>query len=252
MTSLFDSTAFNDSLFFPMAVATPPPPWATDRYVEVPGATLHLRWHRSLQSAPTVLLFHGNGETVGDYDTTARTYARVGANLAVVDYRGYGQSTGQPTLRLLLGDAVAVYEAMVEATSALGVPLFVMGRSLGSACAAELYGRRPEHLRGLIWESGASDLLELVRRRGVATPQQLSDEDRATFDPLPKLGRGDRPFLALHGSEDDLIRPHEAEQALLAAGTEHKRLVYIPGRGHNDLSGAPLYWEALGSFLTGT
>ncbi len=92
MRSMFDDPEFNGRLFFPQRVESRCPPDAIDLRASVKGATLHLRWHHAVPDAPTVLLFHGNGETVADYDHAAPSYARHGMNLAVVDYRGYGRS----------------------------------------------------------------------------------------------------------------------------------------------------------------
>jgi pimeloyl-ACP methyl ester carboxylesterase len=245
MPSLFDSPAFNDSLFFPRADTTVPPAGASDHEVAVPGATLHLRWHRAAHALPTLLLFHGNGETVSDYDDAAPRYAAAGTNLAVVDFRGYGRSTGEPTLRNTIADAPLVLNALCALT---GTSVYVMGRSIGSVCAAEIYGHATPFL-GLVWESGLCDLRALVGRRGLVPPEHLADDDLAAFDPLPKLRRGSRPLLVLHGTRDEIIAPIEAQQVFDAAGTAHERLVYLPGRGHNDVSGAREYWDALAELV---
>ena len=94
----FDSEEFNERLFFPRPDVSACPAGAVDLRVPVSGATLHLRLHPSADARCTVLLFHGNGEVVADYDDYARSYARAGATLAVVDFRGYGASTGTSTL----------------------------------------------------------------------------------------------------------------------------------------------------------
>ena len=126
---------------------------------------------------------------------------------------------------------------------------------LGSACAAEIYGMRgrsPE-IAGVIFESGAVDLAALVRRRGLVVPLDFDPSERATFDPIPKLQRGRHPFLVIHGSNDVLISPNEAEQAFGAAGAlpSDKRLVIVPERGHNDVSWSTVYWTAIETFLQG-
>lgn len=241
MPSIFDSPEFNERLFFPRRDASPPPPDAQDRLLEVAGARLHLRWHRSLPQAPTVLLFHGNGEVVSDYDDSAELFAAAGANLAVVDYRGYGRSTGTPTLRGIIADAPLV----AEAVAAEAPDLIIMGRSLGSACAAELYSRAPRPVRAFIWESGFVDLAALISRRGLSPLAGLSASDLAAFDACAKLRRGHQPLLVLHGEQDSLIVPEEARRAFAEAGTTQKTLVWIPGHGHNDLSLAPEYWRAI-------
>lgn len=249
---MFDSREFNERLFFPRAEVTPCPTGAVDLEIPVPGARLHARIHPAAGARATVLLFHGNGEVVADYDHAAGRFAQAGASLAVVDYRGYGASTGVPTLRAAIGDAAVVLTAVsewLEARPPAERRLIVMGRSLGSACAAELYGARPASVRAFILESGSSDLGELVRRRGLPVPPELPPELRETFDPLPKLRRGDHPLLVLHGEDDEIIAKGEAERAFEAAGTTNKRLVLVPGHGHNDLSFAPVYWEAIGELV---
>jgi pimeloyl-ACP methyl ester carboxylesterase len=247
MTSLFDTRDFNERLFFPRADRSPPPDGAIELAVDVEGnATLHVRWHPGPAGAPTLLLFHGNGEVVSDYDRSAADFARAGVGLAVMDYRGYGRSTGTPTLRTTLADAVTVLE---HVRARVATPLIVMGRSLGSACAAELYGRLPDGVLGFVLESGSVDLVALVRRRGLVPPTRLDAPDRTTFDPVPKLGRGRAPLLVLHGDDDEVIDPAEAVRAHEAAGTALKQLVLVPGRGHNDISQSIVYWDALTTFV---
>jgi alpha-beta hydrolase superfamily lysophospholipase len=248
MDSLFDTPMFNARLFFPRGDESEPPARAEDLFVEVPGASLHLRWHRRLPAAPTVLLFHGNGEVVSDYDRSAVEFAAAGANLAVVDYRGYGASTGTPTLRSAIEDSAAVLAAIVAAGAA---PLFVMGRSLGAACAAELYRIAGAEVAGFIWESGFVELGGLIRRRGMVPPASLSDDDVDVFGAEGKLRAGRHPLLVLHGAEDDMIDPGEAQLAFDAAGAGagDKRLVLVSGRGHNDISASGDYWTALKDFI---
>ena len=241
--SIFDRDEFNDRLFFPRADASPPPEGATDRMIEVDGARLHVRLHPAPGAAGTLLLFHGNGEVVADYDDTAAGFARAGVALAVMDYRGYGRSTGRPTLRTLISDARRVAE--------LVRPRVVMGRSLGGVAAHELYARPIAGMAGVILESALFDLASLIQRRGLVPPASFTEEERATFEPATKLALGRLPLLVLHGERDDLIAPSEARSAHAAAGATEadKALVMVPRRGHNDLSGEDSYWRALAGFV---
>lgn len=241
MTSIFDLPEFNDSLFYPSPEVSPPPPGARDLTVEVDGAQLHVRCHAGPPGAPTLLLFHGNGEVVADYDDAAERFAGAGVALAVADYRGYGASTGEPTLRNSIEDARAVAEAVQ--------PAIVMGRSLGGAAAHELYAAPVATMRAVVLESAFSDVDAMIRRRGLVPPPRYTDAERATFDPLHKLGRGRLPLLILHGDRDQLVAPADALAALDAAGGISKELVLVPGHGHNDVSMSPVYWEALAAFV---
>jgi hypothetical protein len=247
MVSLFDSRAFNGRLFFPRRDPGGAPAGAIDREIAVPGARLHLRRHPNPGAVP-LLLFHGNGEIVADYDEVAERFAAAGAELSVVDYRGYGRSTGEPTLRTAITDARVVASAFA---AEIGGPFVVMGRSLGSAAAAELYGAPVAGMVGVVWESGFVDLEASALRRGLPMPPEIPSEDLAVFDPTPKLRRGRLPMLVLHGAEDDLIDPAEARAAFDACGAADKRLVLVPGHGHNDVGLAPVYWAEMAAFLGG-
>ena len=243
MGSPFDDAEFNRRLFYPRRDTSFPPEGAVDRLIAVPGARLHLRTHRAPGARTTILLFHGNGEVVADYDDVASLFADCGAALAVVDYRGYGQSDGEPTLKHLVEDGHAVVAALQEPS------IIVMGRSLGSAAAADLYRSPPPAVLGFIWESGFVDLDALVGRRGLGIEARLPDDLRRAFDPVPKLKAGHSPLLVIHGSDDDLIAPSEGRAAFDAAGTALKDLVYVPDRGHNDLGTSPIYWQAIAKFV---
>lgn len=245
MTSIFDRDDFTASLFFPRPDATPPGS-ATDLAVDVVGAELHVRCHPAPTARCALLLFHGNGEVVADYDGASGRFAACGAALAVADYRGYGKSTGAPTLRTLIADAPAVAAAVRDA---MGLPLVVMGRSLGGAAAHALYAQPIADMIGVVLESTFTDLRGLIARRGLRAPDAFTADETATFDPLPKLAAGRLPLLVLHGERDALIPVGEAATALATAGSAVKQLVTIPGHGHNDLSFADGYWAALAGFV---
>jgi len=244
MPAVFDSDEFNHSLFFPRADASEPPPGAEDRFVELGAVRVHVRCHGAATSRCTLLLFHGNGEVVADYDDAAERFAELGVALAVAEYRGYGASSGVPTLRDLIGDARPIAGAVP------GAPLIVMGRSLGSAAAHELFAHPVDGMAGVVLESAFYDLGGLVRRRGLTPPAAFTDDERATFEPAGKLRVGRLPLLVLHGARDTLIDPREAAAAHdTATAASDRRLVLVEGRGHNDHAGAETYWRALGAFI---
>lgn len=243
----FDQPEFSQRLFFPRRDQSPPPPGARDLMVAVSGASLHLRLHESPGAVACVLFFHGNGEVVSDYDDLAPRFAQMRADLAVVDYRGYGRSTGSPSLRLCLEDARPVACAVLAARTGHRLPLIVHGRSLGSACAAELARSSADLLAGVIFESGFTDLRSFAERRGVDT-DPLSEADLETFCPLRKLKTCARPLLVLHGAQDTLIPPADA-RAAYAHGGGARRLALIAGAGHNDILAHPACWDEIAAFV---
>ena len=205
---------------------------------------LQCRLHES-KTTVGLVLFPGNGEVASDYDELAGRFASIGASLAVMSHRGYGQSEGQPSLRRALQDAPIVLAAVAAEWPARR--LVVMGRSLGSAYAAELCRLAPARMAGVVIESGFSDLRGLIRRRGLEPPAALDEADVRDFGSPAKVASWPGPRLILHGVDDRLIPFSEA--LVLHAAAPGATLHPVAGRGHNDLMLATDYWQALGTFV---
>lgn len=250
--SVFDAAAFTARLFFPLDDDRPAPGGARDIMVPVArDVRLHVRVHPAPQARLAAVLFHGNGELVADYDVFAPRYQAAGVTLAVVDFRGYGRSEGFPSFRTVVRDAPVVVEELRPLLDCdeEPLPVVVVGRSLGSACAAEIARSRPVGVEGLVIESGFGDLEAFVARRGMRADGPLPEHDLEAFCPLRKLRNWSQPLLVLHGARDQLIDPREARLLFDAAATSKKHLVYVEHHGHNDLMQASAYWRALITFL---
>ncbi len=202
------------------------------------------------QQAPAILFFHGNGEIAADYDEISSLYTRLGLTLLVVDYRGYGTSDGQPTASHLLADAWQVFEGLSTVLTGQGAAparVYVMGRSLGSAAAIEVAQYAGDRLAGLIVESGFADTFALLARLGLRI--QGADEEQDGFGNAAKMARIQMPTLIIHGQNDVLIPATEGQELHRRSASGSKRLVLIPGAGHNDLLwvGRTAYSEAVRS-----
>ena len=99
------------SIFFPRSDQRPPPAGARDLSIEVDaGIDVAARFYVQDAANPTVLYFHGNGEVAADHDDIAPFYHAIGLNLFVAEFRGYGQSNGQPSYEALVEDAHPVVD----------------------------------------------------------------------------------------------------------------------------------------------
>jgi len=233
MSSIFDSREFNENLFFPRPDSLPPPEGAEDIYVEVEGNIhVHIRRYPSPMARYSLLFFHGNGEVVSDYDGLAGAFTALGGEFVVCDYRGYGKSEGFPSLRNTLKDAAVVYNHLKDQKKLLP-SVCVMGRSLGSAPAIELCSSFDE-ISCCVIESGYADPIPLVERRGLRVDKTTPEED-ALFNNSKKIANVKCPLLILHGEEDFLISPREAELNYKQAGAKVKILKVLEGVGHNDM-----------------
>lgn len=205
--------------------------------------------------APVILYFHGNGEIASDYDDIAPFYELAGVSLLVVDYRGYGWSTGLPKTTQMLPDAEKVLTAVPGILADHGFPpdtaLFVKGRSLGSAPAIYLAYAHADKLRGLIVESGYADAPSLFQRLGMIIPASLKDEPTLPLFNARKMASITLPLLVIHGENDTLIPVSNGKAIYESAASTDKILLTIPNAGHNDLlmTGTAKYFDAIRRFV---
>ena len=250
--SLLDDPTILQFVFYPRGDWTPPPPEATDHLVPVEeGISIFCRFYPVSRSAPSILYFHGNGEVVCDHDWIAPLYSRIGVNLFVADYRGYGRSGGQPTFSSTAADARVILRYFLDTLESNGYtgPIFVMGRSLGSLSAVELASNYPEEMKGLILESGFADLGRVMRYLGL--PLSIPSLDNFGRAGLERIRRIRMPVLIIHGEYDMLIPHSEATTFYENVGSKDKRLLTIPKADHNDiiLVGMEQYFEAIREFV---
>jgi pimeloyl-ACP methyl ester carboxylesterase len=198
----------------------------------VVGACFHLTG----KSAANVLFFHGNGEIVADYDELGPLYNRMGMNFLPVDYRGYGRSTGRPTVTAMMRDCHAIFEFTKEwlKENAYTGTFVAMGRSLGSASVLELASHHKDRIDGLVVESGFAYAGPLLALLGVNTSMMGFTEEKG-FRNIEKIRTWDKPTLVIHAEFDHII-PFSDGQALYdACPSSDKELLKIPGADHNDI-----------------
>lgn len=241
------------ALFYPRQDTTPPPVGAQDHGIEVePGVVLGARFFLTVDpAAVNLLFFHGNGEVVGDYDDVGPQYNAQGINFLAVDYRGYGQSTGKPTVAAMLQDAhrvLAWVQAWLAKEGRIG-PLVVMGRSLGSVSAIELAASE-EAVAGLIVESGIAQTLPFLCTIGLDV-QALGIDEADGFGNLEKIARVQKPTYILHAQHDQIIPLVQAEELQSLCGARSKEFQMIPGADHNNILAltGKLYYQAIKQFL---
>ncbi len=237
--SSFDRPEILSLLFCPRTDGRHSPTGGDIFEIEVPvdeGINVGARLHHAAKTAPTILFFHGNGEIVADYDDIAPLYVQRGINFLPVDYRGYGRSTGTPTVTTMMQDCHLVFE---YATNWLHQrkywgPVIVMGRSLGSASAIEIAASHKADIAGLIIESGFAYLMPLLSLMGIpALAMGISEEDGPRN--VEKIRAFDKATLIIHAQFDQII-PFSDGKALYEASTAvEKRLLMIPGADHNTI-----------------
>lgn len=245
-----------DRLVFPVAPwsGTLAPPLAGLHPVRVEATTDDgvklVGWRMGDPAAPAarwLLMFHGNG---GDISNGGRQehYAalrRLGLHLLTFDYRGYGESAGDPTEAGIYRDADAAYAYLRDT---LGVPperVLIFGHSLGSAVAVDLASRVQS--RALILEGAFTSVPDVGQRTYFFLPVRLMARNRFASD--EKISRVAVPKLFLHASADEVI-PYDLGRRLFDIAPGPKRFVPLAG-GHNDAYAADsaTYFGSVSRFL---
>lgn len=217
------------------------------RFRSADGLRLHGWWigGGSPERSPVLLWCHGNAGNLTGRGPHAQALADRGLSVLLFDYRGYGRSVGEPDEAGIYRDAEAAYRYLVDER---GIPprrIVLLGRSLGAAPAARL-ATRVEHA-GLLLVSPFPDAASMARRMFGGLP--MGWLVRSRFPVAEWVGERRTPLLVIHGDADDVV-PLELGRRVYRAASEPRRLVVLPGTGHNDVlaAGGERYLEAVRSF----
>ena len=175
-----------------------------------------------------VVWFHGNGETVAALAPVLREFRPAGVALLAVDFRGYGASTGTPTVAAAEHDVEAVWRWLAARDDLDSGRVVVYGRSIGAGPATLLAATHPA--MGLILESPFTSLRAMARVHYPYLPSALAG---SRFDNLSRIAHTRCPVLVIHGDRDGII-PTEEGRALAQAAGPRAEFWAIPGADHNE------------------
>jgi alpha-beta hydrolase superfamily lysophospholipase len=218
------------------------------------GVVIGGRFYGAGKTAPLILFFHGNGEIVADYDDVALLYNRMGISFLPVDYRGYGISSGSPTVSGMMRDCRTIFDftRRFMREKNMDAPLIVMGRSLGSASALEIASNYGDRFDGLVIESGFAFIMPLLKLLGV-DEQRVGIDGDAVVDHVSKMESFQKPVLVIHAERDHIIPYRDGLALFNASRSENKKMLTIPGAHHNNIFqlGLDEYMKAIREFVFG-
>ena len=177
-----------------------------------------------------VLICHGIGETVEHWPRAQALLAKQGIASLIFNYTGFGRSRGRISPGQCEADAVAAFGFLRERVA--GVPVTLLGFSLGTGMAAALVGRVPAE--SLVMCEEYTSFREAACRMGV--PRFLRYSVRDVWRSEAVLRPSSVPVLVVHGGAGRLF-PVRMGRALAEASGG--RLVVVDGMGHSDLHARP-------------
>ena len=184
--------------------------------------------------------FGGNAEAV---IANAPEFSTIFPNKTVylVNYRGYGGSSGEPTEAGLFSDAIAIFDNLSPAHKNLAV----VGRSLGSGVAVHLAANRPVSQVVLI--TPYDSVLALAQKQYPMFPISLLLKDK--YDSMLLASEVTAPVLVLAGGKDTLIPLIHSQNLVDEIGKDNAKIIVIEKAGHNDITRFTDFYESLTSFF---
>jgi uncharacterized protein len=203
-------------------------PFEEINYETEPGITINALKFKAENPQGIVLYLHGNAGSLRNWGYVADIFVQSGYDCLMIDYRGYGKSTGEMTRAGAIHDLEYIYNKLKEEYGEENITLF--GRSLGSGMAAYLAAHyQPQRL---ILESPYYSLSDVATRMIPIIPPFLLRFDFATYQYMPEITC---PVYIFHGTEDEVIY-YGSSQKLKEHFKEKDRLLTIEGGGHNNLA----------------
>ncbi len=209
--------------------------------IDVPGARLSALHLRLPSPTGVVFYLHGNAGNLESWFTNVAVYRRANVDLFMIDYRGYGKSTGTiDNEAQLRADVRAAWDSI--APEYVGRRTIIVGRSLGTALAAGLGAEVSPDMTVLV--SPYRSMIAMGKLQFPWVPSMLLRYPLATEDDAARITG---PVLVLHGEVDRLI-PMEHSEAIVER-TPGAQLIRVHGAGHDDIHEFPEYQAAFGKAL---
>ena len=194
-----------------------------------------------VHTSVNIFYCHGNGEDLGMVYSGLNRLRELGCNVFSFDYDGYGLSGGKPSEENLYKSARSAWKYAEENLGFTPQNTFLFGFSLGSAAVCSVAETR-KFWRGIILAGGIA--------RGVETVLSFDAVPWKILDNTSKIAHFECPLLIMHGTRDFIVPPRNARRNFAAAKCA-KKLVWLDGYGHNDISASPEYRNAVMQFIKG-
>lgn len=224
----------------------------------IDGTLIHLYFipqigEKSL-TAPTIVFFHGNAGNMGHrLQNASGLYHNLHCNILMLEYRGYGLSSGKPSEEGLSMDARTAIDYLSSRKDINHRQIILFGRSLGGAVAIDL-AARPEYsakIWCLILENTFTSIPDMANAlfqwRFLKSVPLLFYKNK--YLSRWKIARVNNPALFISGLSDALVPPAMMTELHNRCGSVYKQLKHIDAGTHNDTWTCPGYYASIASFL---
>lgn len=237
------------AIFFPMKEVELNPGYIglafEDIYLETEDNIRLNGWFIPAKNADyTILFLHGNAGNLSHRLEKITILNKMGLDIFIIDYRGYGRSQGRPNEAGIYLDARAAYDYLLKERKVAPEKIVLYGESLGNAAVVDL--AKDKKVGALIIESGFTRGRDVVRSVYWFVPNFFFSN---SFDSLSKIKKVNAPKLFIHSRNDEIV-PLGLAKKLYAAADEPKEFCEIIG-SHNTayMDSKEEYTSGLSSFI---
>lgn len=199
----------------------------------------------SVPSRGVILFCHGNAGNISHRLESIEIFHSLGLSTFIFDYRGYGQSKGNPSEKGTYLDAEAAWDYLVRKERLPPSGIIIFGRSLGGAVASRLAGNHSP--KALILESTFTSARDMASGLYPFLPSLLC---RFKYDAIAAIPHVDCPVLVVHSPHDEIV-PFSHGRRLYEAAREPKEFLEITA-DHNSgfLVSGKVYTQGLEAFIS--
>lgn len=212
-------------------------------WLNTPDGEQLLSWQVKPQPGmPVILYIHGQYCNLSNRAERVNRFTRDGYGLLMLSLRGFGLSSGRPSEKNAVADALLAYHFLRKSGYA-AADIIVYGESLGSGVAVQVAARRP--IAALVLEAPYTTMRDLVRYRFRFVPAYAFVKDE--FNSMRHIENVTAPLLVVHSLGDDVI-PIAFGHWLYNAAPGEKKFLRVRGAGHYGLFRAGA-WPKIRDFL---
>ncbi|KAF2749268.1 BEM46 family protein [Sporormia fimetaria CBS 119925] len=215
-------------------------------------SAFYLRADKRTSRNITILMFHGNAGNIGYRLPIGKVLVEdLRCNVIMLQYRGYGLSTGTPNEKGLMIDAQTGLDYIRQRSELRGTQIVLYGQSLGGAVAIALTARNTKQgdIAGVILENTFLSIRKLIPSAfppaRFLTP--LCHQIWPSEETLPKIT--DVPFLFLSGLQDEIVPASHMAQLFQICRSKVKIWKELPNGTHNDTVAEPKYFDYIDAFI---
>lgn len=225
-------------------------------YIKTPdNETLHAFYIRAANRRhhknTTILMFHGNAGNIGYRLPIAKMFSELGYSVLMLEYRGYGFSTGSPDEHGIMIDAQTGLDYLRERPETADNNIVIYGQSLGGAVSIQLVAKNQHDgaITGLILENTFTSMRKLIP--SIIPPARyiagLCHQTWHSETFIPTIT--EVPVLFLSGLKDEIVPPPHMRRLYDICQSPTKIWHPLPGGDHNNSVAAPGYFDAIASFV---